>query len=87
MVGPVQRIGVLQGQQIVDLHGVYAAYLREVRRVCRWQEMAPAILPPDMLKFIEGGEIVIEAVPYALEYAEKQGGQRRAKAGKDMSIN
>lgn len=73
LVGPVQRIGVLQDQHIVDLHGSYAAYLKEVRRVWRWQELAAYILPPDMLKFIEGGAVSREVVQYALEYAEKHG--------------
>jgi len=72
-IGPAQRIGVLQEQDIVDLHMSYAAYFREVRSVWRWQEMAASVLPPDMLKFIEGGDVSMEAAQYALEYAEKRG--------------
>jgi hypothetical protein len=30
-VGMVRRIGVLRGEDIIDLHATYASYLREVR--------------------------------------------------------
>jgi hypothetical protein len=83
MVGSVQRIEALHGQQIIDLHAVYASYLRQVRGIYRWREMAQAILPADMLKFIEGGELAMEADRLALDYlgrigslAEGQGAER-----------
>jgi 2-keto-4-pentenoate hydratase/2-oxohepta-3-ene-1,7-dioic acid hydratase in catechol pathway len=81
MVGSVERIGVLQGQQIIDLHGVYASYLREVRGTYRWREMAQAILPADMLKFIEGGEMVMEAAQSALDYLERIGRSAEGEGG------
>jgi 2-keto-4-pentenoate hydratase/2-oxohepta-3-ene-1,7-dioic acid hydratase in catechol pathway len=71
IVGPTRRIGVLRDGGIIDLHAAYSAYLKESRRIYRWQELSTVILPPDMLKFIEGGEISREAVQYALEYFEK----------------
>ena len=54
-IGVFQRIGVLRGQNIIDLHAAYASYLKEVRTVYRWREMAESLVPADMLKFIEGG--------------------------------
>jgi 2-keto-4-pentenoate hydratase/2-oxohepta-3-ene-1,7-dioic acid hydratase in catechol pathway len=78
-VGPVERIGVLEEQQIIDLHGSYAAYLKEVRRVWRWQELASSILPPNMLRFIEGGAVSMEALRHALEYAEKHGDEAEGR--------
>ncbi|MEW6666442.1 MAG: fumarylacetoacetate hydrolase family protein [Thermodesulfobacteriota bacterium] len=80
-VGMVRRIGILRGEDIIDLHAVYATYLREVRAIYRWREMAKAIVPPDMLKFIEGGELAMEAVRLALEYFEKNGRQGVSEVG------
>jgi 2-keto-4-pentenoate hydratase/2-oxohepta-3-ene-1,7-dioic acid hydratase in catechol pathway len=74
-VGPVYRIGALKGQQIVDLQAVYASYLREVRDVWRWRELAKAMVPPDMIKFIEGGVMAKEAAQVALNYFEDLAGQ------------
>jgi 2-keto-4-pentenoate hydratase/2-oxohepta-3-ene-1,7-dioic acid hydratase in catechol pathway len=73
-VGPVYRIGALKGQNIVDLQAVYASYLREVRGVWRWRELAQAMMP-DMIKFIEGGAVAKEAAQLALDYLESAGGQ------------
>ncbi len=74
-IGPVQRIGVLRRQGVIDLHAAYASYLRDIRGIYRWREMAEAILPPDMLKFIEGGEMSMDAANQALDHDEKGGGR------------
>lgn len=71
IVGSVERLGVLQGQQIIDLHAAYASYLREVRDIYRWRQLAQAIVPTDMLKFIEGGEMGMEAAHLALDYFQR----------------
>ena len=60
-VGSLQRIGVLRDGDIVDLHAAYAAYLRAVRSIYGWRELAQALVPPDMLRFIEDGEMCIDA--------------------------
>lgn len=72
-IGMVRRIGVLREQNVIDLHAAYASYLREVRAVHRWREIAKSLVPADMLKFIEGGEMSMEAAYLALEYFEKTG--------------
>ena len=81
MVGSVQRIGALHGQQIIDLHAVYASYLREVRGIYRWRQLAQVILPTDMLKFIEGGEMAMEAAHLALDYLERIGSSAEGHGG------
>ena len=81
MVGSVQRIGALHGQQIIDLHAVYASYLREVRGIYRWRQLSQAILPADMLKFIEGGEMAMEAAHLALDYLERIGNSAEGQGG------
>ena len=73
-VGPVQRIGILRRQGVIDLHAAStAAYLREVRGIYRWRELAEAIVPTDMLKFIEGGSMSMDAVRQALDHDERTG--------------
>jgi len=81
MVGSVERIGVLQGQQIIDLHAVYASYLREVRGIYRWRQLSQVIVPTDMLKFIEGGEMAMEAAHLALDYFERIGSSADGHGG------
>jgi 2-keto-4-pentenoate hydratase/2-oxohepta-3-ene-1,7-dioic acid hydratase in catechol pathway len=85
LIGPVQRIGILQGRQIIDLHAAYASYLREGRGIYRWREIAQAILPADMLKFIEGGEMAMEAAQLALEYIQKTGSPAEGQGGERHS--
>jgi 2-keto-4-pentenoate hydratase/2-oxohepta-3-ene-1,7-dioic acid hydratase in catechol pathway len=73
MVGGMHRIGVLRDQNIIDLHAAYASYLKEERSIYRWRELAQAIMPPDMLKFIEGGSMAKDAAELALDYLERTG--------------
>lgn len=69
-IGSVLRIGAVGPRGIVDLNAAYGAHLREVFGVYRWRELADAILPPDMLRFIEGGRVSMDAARLALDYAE-----------------
>ena len=73
LVGAVPRIGVLRDKEIIDLHGAYASYLREVQCIWRWRELAQAIVPTDMLKFIEGGVMARDSAQLALDNFAKAG--------------
>lgn len=84
-VGMVRRIGVFRGAEIIDLHAAYASYLREVRAPYRWRELAQAIVPTDMLKFIEGGEMSMDAARLALDYFEKEGSPEVGRVGEKQS--
>jgi 2-keto-4-pentenoate hydratase/2-oxohepta-3-ene-1,7-dioic acid hydratase in catechol pathway len=83
-IGMVQRIGILQGQDVIDLHAVYASYLREDRAIYRWQELAQAIVPPDMLKFIGAGDMAMEAAHLAIEYFKKSGSPETGVVGEQQ---
>jgi hypothetical protein len=72
-LGPIQRLGLWRNKAIVDLNGIYSVFLREVRGIYRWKELALAIVPPDMLSFIEGGELSMQACRTALEYFDNAG--------------
>jgi len=83
-IGAVQRIGVLRETGIVDLHAAYAAYLREARGVYGWRALAQAVVPPDMLKFIEGGPVSMDAAHLALDYIEKRGSAQVTDHGEKL---
>ncbi|MDB4896650.1 MAG: hypothetical protein JWN15_2912 [Firmicutes bacterium] len=74
-VGPVKRIGALQGERIIDLNAAFGAYLAEVRESRRWREVAEALLPPEMLRFIETGPLAMESAHTAIEYATRKGSE------------
>ena len=83
----VRRIGVLRGKDIIDLHAAYASYLREVRAIFRWRELAQAIVPTGMLKFVEGGEMVMDAAHLAIEYFEKTGSPEEGRVGEKQAYH
>ncbi len=83
-IGPMQRIGALRDERIIDLHGVYATYLREVRGIYRWRDIAEALVPTDMLKFIEGGEMAMDAARIALDYFDKRASEPENDKGEKL---
>jgi 2-keto-4-pentenoate hydratase/2-oxohepta-3-ene-1,7-dioic acid hydratase in catechol pathway len=74
--GPVRRLGAVLGAeldsdaQIVDLSIGYGLLLRE-QGDPRWEEIADAALPADMLGFLEGGEPALERARRVLDFAQQ----------------
>lgn len=58
--------------RIADLNSAYSALLRQ-EGDARWQEIAEAALPPDMLAFLEGGPHAMERARRALDFARTAG--------------
>jgi 2-keto-4-pentenoate hydratase/2-oxohepta-3-ene-1,7-dioic acid hydratase in catechol pathway len=58
--GPVERIGAKQNDRFIDLHTAYAWYLAE-QGYGQPYRMAEALIPPDMLGFLEGGPLAMAA--------------------------
>lgn len=52
--GPIERIGVKDGDRLLDLTAGYACLLADDRRT-RPAEAARALVPPDMLEFLRNG--------------------------------
>ena len=71
LIGSLSRIGILHDEGIVDLHASYASYLKEAQGVYRWRELAREIVPTNMLKFIEGGTLALDAARIAVDYFVK----------------
>ena len=84
-IGPVRRIGVLHGTNIIDLHACYARYLKDEKGIWRWRELAGSVVPTDMLKFIGGGEISMEAARCALHFFENLDDKAKSREGERLS--
>lgn len=74
VLGSIQRIGILRDGIIIDLNAAYSAYLREKRGIYGWQSLSDAIVPSNMLRYIEAGEVAREATHLALDYLDEIGG-------------
>lgn len=68
--GSIRRIGAVSGEHMVDLNYAYAALLKAKNKT-RCQELANALIPPDMIEFLEGGEDSLEAARQALNFIEE----------------
>jgi 2-keto-4-pentenoate hydratase/2-oxohepta-3-ene-1,7-dioic acid hydratase in catechol pathway len=76
-VGCVERVGALQPDDvIVDLTAAVAAELAD-RGVAQPGRLAAVTAPPDMLAFIEMGEIALDASRRALDFVAKLGHDAR----------
>ena len=73
-VGLVHRIGVIEGQRIVDLNMGYARYLSDKQGTRRAYEVASTVLPADMTAFFCGGIEAREAAEVTVEYVARQPG-------------
>ncbi|MBI4385838.1 MAG: fumarylacetoacetate hydrolase family protein [Elusimicrobia bacterium] len=73
-VGPVERLGALLGEtHILDLQAAYARLL-ESREEPQPGRIARALLPADMVGFLEGGKRSLEAAREALAAMKAAGG-------------
>jgi acylpyruvate hydrolase len=65
-----QRVGALFGDKIVDLNSAYTLKLDE-KGVLSPRRKADALIPNDMIGFLEGGKESLKAAKDALTYIEK----------------
>jgi 2-keto-4-pentenoate hydratase/2-oxohepta-3-ene-1,7-dioic acid hydratase in catechol pathway len=84
-IGPIRRIGISQGTNIIDLHACYARYLKDEKGIWRWRELAGSVVPTEMLKFIEGGEMSMEAACRALDFFKNIDGREKRREGERLS--
>jgi 2-keto-4-pentenoate hydratase/2-oxohepta-3-ene-1,7-dioic acid hydratase in catechol pathway len=59
-LGPFERLGARQGDRFIDLHTAYAWYLAEQGHTQPYR-VAEALIPPDMLGFLDGGPLAMAA--------------------------
>ncbi|KRE82388.1 2-hydroxyhepta-2,4-diene-1,7-dioate isomerase [Paenibacillus sp. Soil766] len=66
------RIGMINGEQVIDLNYAYRTML-EAEGVIRSVQVAEAFVPANMVEFLQGGEQSMELVKKAIDYAQKHG--------------
>jgi acylpyruvate hydrolase len=74
------RIGAVTDGQVIDLNRAYEALLRE-RGDPRARAMAQAIVPADMLEFLEGEKRSMEGAREAVSFAQQQPADQMRKLG------
>jgi 2-keto-4-pentenoate hydratase/2-oxohepta-3-ene-1,7-dioic acid hydratase in catechol pathway len=67
-LGPEQRVGICQNEELVDVTTGYACVLEE-RGETAPVELAEAIVPPDMLAFLDRGDRAIAAAEETASFA------------------
>jgi 2-keto-4-pentenoate hydratase/2-oxohepta-3-ene-1,7-dioic acid hydratase in catechol pathway len=71
--GPGKRIGSWEGDEVVDLNWACAKYLRERDGERRPHDLANALVPADLLGFIEGDERSLDYARKALDHLQAAG--------------
>ncbi|MGQ9679861.1 MAG: fumarylacetoacetate hydrolase family protein [Candidatus Bathyarchaeia archaeon] len=68
-----QRLGVLINEQIVDLNSAYALYLKEIEGRDYPERSASAMIPPDMIGFLQGGSDSFKEAEKTLRFLKERG--------------
>jgi hypothetical protein len=68
-VGPIRRIGAAVGDRLVDFVAAYAAHLERTDPGCDARKMAGLLFPPDMVAFLETGNMGRNAAAQAIDAA------------------
>jgi acylpyruvate hydrolase len=79
--GPARRTGALRDGMVVDLCGAYSKYLFEKNGEPHPMQMAEALVPSDLARFIEGGSRTLEQAEVALDYLFGQAQNRVDRRG------
>ena len=66
--GPDKRTGVLHGEDVVDISRAYAKLIHERDGERHPLELASALVPADLERFIEAGDRALDNAEVALEY-------------------
>jgi 2-keto-4-pentenoate hydratase/2-oxohepta-3-ene-1,7-dioic acid hydratase in catechol pathway len=68
-LGRFERIGALAHGTLIDLNAACAAYFAESEDENAARRQAAALVPPDMIEFLEGGGVTREMADKAVAYA------------------
>jgi 2-keto-4-pentenoate hydratase/2-oxohepta-3-ene-1,7-dioic acid hydratase in catechol pathway len=79
--GPARRTGALRDGMVVDLCGAYAKYVFEKKGEVHPVQLAEALVPSDLARFIEGGARALEQAEAALDYLFGEAADRRDRRG------
>lgn len=82
--GPHRRVGVWEGDQVIDVNYACAKYLRETRDDPRPYQMAEALVPSQLGAFIDGGLRTLDYARQATEYLLRTAGERSGIQGETL---
>ena len=68
--GRIRRIGLLEADKVIDLNWACGAHLHAKGETGRVKEIAEALVPPDMIGFMAGGNMARSAAVAALDYCK-----------------
>jgi len=68
LIGPIQRIGAINRENVIDLNLGYSLYLADNENNRRAYELAAAIVPRDMITFLRSGKQGMEAAATTVDY-------------------
>jgi 2-keto-4-pentenoate hydratase/2-oxohepta-3-ene-1,7-dioic acid hydratase in catechol pathway len=68
-LGAARRVGCVGDGRVVDVNLAYRRFLEEAHGVARAGEVADAVVPTDMLAFVENGSVAIDALELAVAHA------------------
>ena len=66
--GPEKRVGIIKEETVVDASLACAKYLHERQNERHPQQMAEAVVPSDLARFIEGGPRTLEMAQKSIDY-------------------
>jgi 2-keto-4-pentenoate hydratase/2-oxohepta-3-ene-1,7-dioic acid hydratase in catechol pathway len=84
--GPLRRVGVLDDRRVVDAHGAYATYAREVLGEAMPYVLAAAMAPSDLGEFINAGSRAIQSLHEALDYLANAGHDKLGPNGEALIV-
>jgi 2-keto-4-pentenoate hydratase/2-oxohepta-3-ene-1,7-dioic acid hydratase in catechol pathway len=82
-LGTFTRVGVLHGQNIVDVNMAYARWLNDQREAQPYR-LANAQVPSTMLEFLEGGSSTLAAARRAVDYVVTLGHESQGPSGETL---
>jgi 2-keto-4-pentenoate hydratase/2-oxohepta-3-ene-1,7-dioic acid hydratase in catechol pathway len=84
--GPDRRVGVVSGDDVIDVEGAYAKLARETQDHPSPYAIAAATTPSDLEQFIQLGDRAIEGTQQAVEYLITKAGDRLGPRGETLAV-
>lgn len=84
--GPEHRVGILNGDDVIDAEGAYAKLAREVQGHPAPYAIAAATAPSSLEQFIQLGARAIEGAQQAIEYLTAKAGDRVGVRGETLVV-
>ena len=85
--GAEKRLGLLHSDQVCDVQGMTAKYLREKQNELQPLAMADALTPPDLEAYIEGGDRALDHTRKAVDYLFSSAGSRAGVDGEKITFD